>query len=160
MAEYIEREAAIDAIMKVYIRTAGYKARERVFEAKEAVHRLPVADVAPVGWISVKDRLPEPETEVLAVCVRNGYRFICPVIYETGTTLMQDSIWNWYELYNYGTYSEENDDYFVPEGWWEARQFTPDDVYNNPVDCAVTHWMPLPEPPKGARMDGDSDALD
>ena len=48
MAEYIEREAAIDAIMKVYVRTAGYKARERVFEAEEAVHRLPVADVAPV----------------------------------------------------------------------------------------------------------------
>lgn len=48
MAKYIEREAAIDAIMKVYVRTAGYKARERVFEAKEAVHRLPVADVAPV----------------------------------------------------------------------------------------------------------------
>lgn len=48
MAEYIEREAAIDAIMKVYVRTAGYKARERVFEAEEAVHRLPAADVAPV----------------------------------------------------------------------------------------------------------------
>ena len=55
MAEYIEREAAIDAIMKVYVRTAGYKARERVFEAKEAVHRLPVADVAPVvrgRWVA------------------------------------------------------------------------------------------------------------
>ena len=50
MAEYIEREAAIDAIMKVYVRTAGYKARERVFEAEEAVHRLPVADVAPVVY--------------------------------------------------------------------------------------------------------------
>lgn len=112
---------------------------------------IPAADVAPVGWISVKDRLPEPETEVLAVCVRNGYRFICPVIYETGTTLTQDSIWNWYELDNYGAYSEENDDYFVPEGWWENRQFTPDDVYNNPVDCAVTHWMPLPEPPEEVR---------
>lgn len=48
MTEYIEREAAIDAIMKVYVRTAGYKTRERVFEAEEAVHRLPVADVAPV----------------------------------------------------------------------------------------------------------------
>ena len=34
MAEYIERETAIDAIMKVYVRTAGYKARERVFEAE------------------------------------------------------------------------------------------------------------------------------
>lgn len=54
MAEYIEREAAIDAIMKVYVGTAGYKARERVFEAEEAVHRLSVADVAPVvhgRWI-------------------------------------------------------------------------------------------------------------
>ena len=58
MTEYIEREAAIDAIMKVYVRTAGYKARERVFEAKEAVHRLPVADVAPVvhgRWIRIGD---------------------------------------------------------------------------------------------------------
>lgn len=106
------------------------------------------------SWISVKARLPEPETEVLAVCVRNGYRFICPVIFEDGTMLTQNSMWNWYELGNYGTYSEENDDYFVPEGWWENRQFTPDDIYNNPVDCTVTHWMPLPDLPKGARMDG------
>lgn len=120
---------------------------------RSIVWRTPAADVAPVGWISVKDRLPEPETEVLAVCVRNGYRFICPVIYENGTTLTQDSIWNWYELDSYGTYSEENDDYFVPEGWWENRQFTPDDVYNNPVDCTVTHWMPLPEPPKGTEKE-------
>ena len=58
MAEYIEREAAIDAIMKVYVRTAGYKTRERVFEAEEAVHRLPVADVAEVvhgRWYMLDD---------------------------------------------------------------------------------------------------------
>ena len=68
MAEYIEREAAIDAIMKVYVRTAGYKARERVFEAKEAVHRLPVADVAPVVrckdckyWQDNNDNYPHEE---------------------------------------------------------------------------------------------------
>lgn len=157
MDEHIERQAAIDAVTAVYVRTAGYKTRERVWETREAIQKLPAAE-EPMDWISVKDRLPKPEAEVLAVCVRNGYRFICPVIYENGTTLTQDSIWNWYELDNYGTYSEENDDYFVPEGWWENRRFTPDDVYNNPVDCAVTHWMPLPEPPKGARMDGDSDA--
>ena len=100
-------------------------------------------------WISIKDRLPEVETEVLVACDRNGYRFACPAIYEDGTVLTQDSIWNWYDLENYGTYSEENDDYFVPQGWWENRQFTPDDIYNSPVDCAVTDWMPLPEPPKG-----------
>lgn len=124
---------------------------------RDVIRGVPAADVAPVGWISVKDKLPEPETEVLAVCVRNGYRFICPVIFEDGTMLTQNSMWNWYELENYGTYSEENDDYFVPEGWWENRQFTPDDIYNNPVDCKVTHWMPLPEPPMSARMDGEVD---
>lgn len=99
-------------------------------------------------WINVKDRLPECEKEVLIWCNRNDYRFVCPAIYEDGTMLTQDSTWNWYEIDCYGTYSEDNDDYFVPQGWWENRQFTPDDVYNNPVDCEVTHWMPMPEPPK------------
>ncbi len=100
-------------------------------------------------WISVKDRLPSNETEVLAVCVRNGFQFICPAIYEDGTMLTQNSCWNWYDLESYGTFSDEDDDYFVPQGWWENRQFTPDDVYNNPIDCTVTHWMPLPDAPKG-----------
>ncbi len=99
-------------------------------------------------WIPVKERLPEPETEVLIVCNRRGCRFVCPAIYEDGKMLTQDSDWNWNDLYDYGTYSEDDDDYFVPQGWWEDRQFTPDDVYNNPVDCEVTHWMPLPELPE------------
>ena len=99
-------------------------------------------------WIPVTDRLPKPEIDVLVVCNRNGYRFVTPAIYEDGKMLTQDSTWNWNEIYTYGLYSEEADDYYIPEGWWENRQFNPDDVYNNPVDCAVTHWMPLPEAPE------------
>lgn len=95
-------------------------------------------------WIPVTERMPKPETEVLALCNRNGYIFVTPVIYENGEMLTQDSAWNWNEIYENGLYNEETDDYFIPEGWWENRQFNPDDVYNNPVDCAVTHWMPLP----------------
>lgn len=147
MDEYIKRQAAIKAIYESdpngIRRTLGFN----VGQIEEALRAVPAVSVP--QWISVKDRLPEVETEVLVACDRNGYRFVCPAIYEDGTVLTQDSIWNWYELENYGTYSEENDDYFVPQGWWENRQFTPDDIYNNPVDCAVTHWMPLPEPPKG-----------
>ena len=71
-----------------------------------------------------------------------------PAIYEDGKMLTRDSAWNWSDIYCYGLYDEEADDYYIPEGWWENRQFNPDDVYNNPVDCAVTHWMPLPEAPK------------
>lgn len=99
MDEYIKRQAAIDAVTDVYVRTAGYKARERVWETREAIQKLPAAGES-MDWISVKDRLPKPETEVLAV---------------------------------------------------------PDDVYNNPVDCAVTHWMPLPESPNGVLDDAEKD---
>lgn len=152
MAECIEREAAIKAIYESdpngIRRALGFN----VGQIEEALRAVPAVYVP--QWISVKDKLPEVETEVLVACDRNGYRFVCPAIYEDGTVLTQDSIWNWYELENYGTYSEENDDYFVPEGWWENRQFTPDDIYNSPVDCAVTHWMPLPEPPKGDADNG------
>lgn len=102
----------------------------------------------PDEWSSVKDGPPKNEQEVLIYCNRGGFRFVFPAIYEDGTMLTQDSRWNWNDIEEYGTYSEENDDYFVPKGWWENRQFTPDDVYNCPVDCEVTHWMPLPEPPK------------
>lgn len=99
-------------------------------------------------WSSVKDGPPKNEQEVLIYCNRGGFKFVCPAIYEDGTMLTQNSRWNWNDIEEYGTYSEENDDYFVPKGWWENRQFTPDDVYNCPVDCEVTHWRPLPEPPK------------
>lgn len=138
MAEYIERKAFLDYM----------KGTSRYFDVKFDIENFPAADVIErPQWISVEDKLPDAETEVLVVCNRNGFRFVCPAIYEDGTVLTQDSIWNWYDLDNYGTYSEENDDYFIQEGWWENRQFTPDDIYNNPVDCAVTHWMPLPLPP-------------
>lgn len=48
MTEYIERKAVVDAITDIYISTAGYKTRQRVWKTKEAVQQLPTADVAPV----------------------------------------------------------------------------------------------------------------
>ena len=120
-------------------------------KAAEAIERLTAENAAlrekAPQWISVEDRLPEPETDVLIVCNRNGYVFVTPAIYEDGKMLTQESAWNWSDIYEYGLYSEEDDDYYIPEGWWENRQFNPDDVYNNPVDCTVTHWMPLPGAP-------------
>ena len=48
MDEHIERQAAIDAVTAVYVRTAGYKTRERVWETREAIQKIPASDVAPV----------------------------------------------------------------------------------------------------------------
>lgn len=146
MDEYIERGKFLEAVGERNRNSCDGKLAYQ--QLKEMVEGFPAAQVAGAPqWISVEDKLPDTETEVLVVCNRNGFRFVCPAIYEDGTILMQDSMWSWYDMENDETYSEENDDYFIPEGWWENRQFTPDDVYNNPVDCPVTHWMPLPLPP-------------
>ena len=97
------------------------------------------------NWISVKDRLPDAEQEVL-ILTENGV--ITTAMYEDGTVSTEDSCWNWYDVDF--DYDEENDKYLICEGWWEYRHYNQDDVYNNCVDDddKVTHWMPLPEPPK------------
>ena len=135
---------------------------DRAIEILNPEHREHYESIAPVmeacrmgmealertRWIPCRERLPELETEVLVVCRRGGVSFVCPAMCEDGKMLRGESIWNWNEIEGYGLYSEEADDWFVPEGWWEYRQFNDDDVYNNIIDCAVTHWMPMPEPPK------------
>lgn len=98
------------------------------------------------NWISVKERLPEPEVEVIVLAVSsNGYKTITTAMYEDGKTATDDSIWFWFEMDF--DYDEENEQYLIPEGWWEYRHYNPDEVYNNVVNDVVTHWMPLPAPP-------------
>lgn len=142
IAEYITKKAAINAVENAPIELF----QSEWEEIEEAINAAPAADVAPVvRWIPVSERLPKPETEVMIACNRNGYRFIATAIHEDGTLFVEDSDWNWNDIWEYGRYDEERDDYIIPEGWWESRCFTPDDVYNCPVDCEVTHWMPMPE---------------
>ena len=105
-------------------------------------------------WISVSERLPECEQEVL-ICTekklvgRNAYidSIVTPAIYEDGTMRENESKWRWEDI-DWDGWDEEEDCGIIPEGWWENRHFNPDDVYNNPVDRKVVAWMPLPEPPK------------
>ena len=151
MAEYITKKAAIKAVENAPIELF----QSEWEEIEEAINAAPAADVVPVmRWIPVSERLPKPETEVMIACNRNGWRFIATAIHEDGTLLTEGSKWNWNEIWAYGRYDEEHDDYIIPEGWGESRCFTPDDVYNCPVDCEVTHWMPMPELPK-EENDGD-----
>ena len=70
--EYISRKAVRDAIASLSIErfelTPAYRLYvEALDNVDKRVVKIPAADVAPVtGWIPVKERLPEPETEVLA----------------------------------------------------------------------------------------------
>ena len=64
--------------------------------------------------------------------------------YEDGTVLSQKSALYWDDIFEWGTYDEESDDYFIPKGRWEYRYFNQDDIYDNRVDAHVVGWMPLP----------------
>ena len=145
MTEYITKEAAIEAVETTSVELFNSEWEE----LEQAVKAFPAADVIPrPRWIPVTERLPEPETEVMITCNRNGYRFIVTAIHEDGKQLSENSCWVWDDIWEYGRYDEEHDDYIIPEGWWESRCFAPDDDYGYPVDCEVTHWMPMPKLPE------------
>lgn len=96
-------------------------------------------------WHNPETDPPKAETEVL-ILYRNdidGYG-ITTAHYEDGSVFLQDSVWYWEDLPDWGTYDEERDDYKIPKGWWEYRHFNPDEVYNNRIDRPVVGWMPLP----------------
>lgn len=63
-----------------------------------------------VKWISVKDRLPEDDSNVLAYLPIGEEGRIYPANYAKGV-------------------------------WWDC-------IFNTPAQV-TTHWMPLPQPPKG-----------
>lgn len=113
-------------------------------DAQKTVVAAPTVSLWP-EWRDPDKDPPKVETEVL-ILYRNeidGYE-ITTAHYEDGSVFLQDSVWYWEDLPDWGTYDEERDDYKIPKGWWEYRHFNPDDVYNNRVDSPVVGWMPLP----------------
>ena len=96
-------------------------------------------------WISVEERLPEIETEVLILARHSNRNVITTGMYEDGRMNTEDSDW-WWETDGF-EYDEELDVHIIPEGWWEYKHYIDDDAHNYAIDGVVTHWMPLPEPP-------------
>ena len=87
------------------------------FWEKSAITAKEIIDKELPKWISVKERLPEPETEVLAA-FDDGYVW---------------AMWQKWSLTDEYEEGESPFDYYKDVG---AGLHT------------VTHWMPLPEPPK------------
>ena len=103
------------------------------------------------GWISVEERLPEVETEVL-ICARRKYRdgsyrdIITTAMYEDGTVRENDSCWSWEDIDD--EWDEDEDCLIIPESWWENKYYNADGELNHAVDDEVIAWQPLPEPYK------------
>lgn len=127
-----------------------------ITKGNAAFHGVPSSLIETAPVIDLKNLQPvwrDPETDppkveedvlILFETACGGYG-ITTAHYEDGTVLSEKSAFYWEEIFEWGTYDEESDDYFIPKGWWEYRYFNPDDVYNNRVDSPVVGWMPLPE---------------
>ena len=149
MAEYIEREALLREIERREALMVGDKLVS-VDAMKSFIKNRPAADVAPVQkWINIKDRLPEPEQEVF-VCVKSkisNYSYVCCAMHVPENWYRQSSDFCW-DFECCDEYDEEQDDYIVKQGWYESIHNW-DDYSVVGIEDIVTHWMPLPQPPKG-----------
>ncbi len=104
-------------------------------------------------WISVKDRLPESEQDVL-VCVKR--KFVAPwhrglvitnAMYEDGTVSEVDSKWSWSFL-DFEEWDDEKECGIVPKGWYENHFYYTGSGYNIEITDEIVAWMPLPELPE------------
>ena len=96
-------------------------------------------------WISVKDRLPENGVHVLLCCEMHRYggeiagKYICDGYYAEANKIIAGGFPDECNC----EYSEEDDEFYLCEGWYEVIKNW-DDYNSVVVEDFVTHWMPLP----------------
>lgn len=119
---------------RVAIKTAveNYKCTNQfdVLEMVEKMEAIPTADVTEVKWIPVTERLPKCRRYYLCICVFGESKMqFCDVLM------------------------------FHPEQNAENGYVTGPHFSNEGMEgIRVTHWMPLPKPPCGTKMDGKDGA--
>lgn len=100
-------------------------------------------------WIPVTERLPESGKHVMVACEVHSYgggvhgKYVCDGYYAAPKSMTGGC------GDDFATeYDEEDDEYYLLEGWYEVIKNW-DDYNSIVIPDFVTHWMPLPEAPKG-----------
>ena len=114
------------------------------------VDHLVANGVTVQNWIPVSERLPESQNPVLVVAVSKGMGF--PYIFKAahiGHQEITTDEYGWTDGEYDTEYDEENDCFWISECWYECNAVEGNTNWVMDEDYTITHWMPLPQPPKG-----------
>ena len=129
----INREDLIAEYDRVHVGESG-GARKLMVDAPE-VKSEP-------KWIPVSERLPEKETVLATVETKTfKHRYVCEAVWIPRWT-WKASFDSWEDC---SEYNEDEDEYYVLEGWYE-RVHNWDDYSYVGIEDDVIAWRPMPEP--------------
>ena len=117
-----------------YIETKMQIAKDIVSDSKD--------DNVGDKWIPVTERLPESGKHVLVACKTPMGQYVCDGYYCSYHSLTGGVGDDFATIYD-----EDDDEYYLMPGWYEVIKNW-DDYNSITIYDTVTHWMPLPEPPK------------
>ncbi len=107
-------------------------------------------------WIPVSERLPDNRVSVI-ICYREWQQYAKRYVYSI--------VIGWYARKNSVNenvfcewdadcdYDEDDDEYYIKEGWYEFTTQGNSDLMNWFINAEVVAWMPLPTPYKGGDQD-------
>jgi len=93
-----------------------------------------------LDWIELTEgNHPVPEKLVLAFGINQyGKGRVVRAFYAPKFSVQDDN------EYDAAEYSEEKDEFFLKEGWYECNEC---EEFNWMIDFEITHYMPLPDHP-------------
>ena len=143
------REKLIELLKSAY-GTSFNAPHLREHELEPLADHLIANGVTVQRWIPVTERLPESQYPVLVVAVSKGMGlpYIFKAAHINHHEITEDE-YGWTDGEYDSEYDEENDCFWIPECWYECNAVEGNTNWVMDEDYTITHWMPLPEPPKG-----------
>lgn len=158
MSDLISRQAAIDVADAVWSVTGDKNVAKVWDQIKDLPSaQLELANNSPkVGkengaWIPCSERLPDNRVSVIA-CYREWQQYAKRYIYSivigwyARKHSVRENVFSEWE--GDCDYDEDEDEFYIQEGWYEFTTQGNGDLMNWYINAEVVAWMPLPEPYK------------